>query len=111
MDIRRNDRVRNEALYEASNLTPLSEIVKLHQLRFLGHSLRRPCNDFINEYALYHPTHGNPGRGRRKQLYHQYIAKLLNPDFITTSNEIRATAQNRNVWRRLIVAACRWQPP
>ena len=36
--------------------------------------------DPISKYILYHPTHGKARPGGRKILFHEYAAKLINPE-------------------------------
>ena len=36
--------------------------------------------DLISKYALYHPTHGKARPGGWKILFHEYAAKLINPE-------------------------------
>ena len=74
------------------------------------HSRRDP-NDLVNEFALYYPPHGHSRRGGHKRLYHQYLARVLNPEFQLTPAELRLAAQDRGNWRKSLVAACKYQPP
>ena len=106
MDIPREDRVSNEEINKRSRMIPLSYSVQNRQLRFLGHSLRRPPDHIINKYALYYPSSGQRNRGRPLVPYHLYIAELLNPVIQPTPDEIRRAAQDRELWRSMIVAAC-----
>ena len=106
LDIKRTDRVKNEDIYALTNLQPLTLSVQERQLRFLGHSIRRPREHPVSRYALYHPNHGRRNRGRGKELYHQYIAKIVNPTFTMSADEIRRAASDREGWRTT-VAACR----
>ena len=83
LGVSRTDHVRtvsNEEGYDRTGTVPLSQSVKARQIRFLGHCLRRPQGDLISKYALYHPTHGKPRPGRRKIIFHEYAAKLINPE-------------------------------
>lgn len=76
--VSRRDLFRNE---DRTGTVPLFQSVKAHQIRFLGHSLRRPQGDLIFYYALRHPTHGKPVPGPgRKVLFHEYATKLINPE-------------------------------
>ena len=75
-----------------------------NQIRFLGHCLRRPQGDLISKYALYHPTHGKPRPGGRKILFHEYAAKLINPEnpsphFLTKFVLWHRTAKLGSAWR------------
>ena len=75
--------------------------VNAGQIRFLGHCLRRPQGDLISKYALYHPTHGKPIPGRRKNLilFHEYAARLINSEISSPlPNEIHTLAQGRKAF-------------
>ena len=34
------------------------QLIQQRQLHFLGHILRKPGNELVNRYALFHPKHG-----------------------------------------------------
>ena len=91
--VSRRDHVRNGEIYKRTGTIPLSQSVKARQIRFLGHCLQRPQGDLISKYALYHPTHSKPRPGRRKILFHEYAAKLINPENPLFPHEIRTLAQ------------------
>ena len=99
LDVKRDDRVTNDEVYSRTNMYPLSYTVQQRQLRFLGHSIRRPAEHYVSMYALFNPTHGRPSRGQPTLLYPKYISKLLNPTFPITPKEIRRAASDRDVWR------------
>ena len=111
LGISRKDHVTNVSVYQTVNECPLSNTVKARQLKWLGHTLRRDPNDLVNEFALYHPTHGHRRRGGHKRLYHQYITRVFNSEFQLTPAELRLAAQDKEDWRESLVAACRYQPP
>ena len=91
----------------------LSQSVKGHQIRFLGHGLRSLQGDLISNYALYHPTHGKPRpRLRCKVLFHEYAAKLIKPENAPFPHEIRTLAKDREAWKRMEVDGWHsWDPP
>ena len=68
-------------------------------IRFLGHCQRRPQRDLSSKYALYHPTRGKARPGGRKALFHEYAAKLTNPENSPFPHEIRTLAQDREAWK------------
>ena len=109
LDVKRDDRVTNDEVYSRTDMYPLSYTVQQRQLRFLGHSIRRPAEHYVSMYALYNPTHGRPSRGQPPLLYPKYISKLLNPTFPITPEEIRRAASDRDDWRERSEAACRRQ--
>ena len=63
--------------------------VNARQIRFLGHCLRRPQGDLISRYALYHPTHVKPIPGGSKILFHEYAARLINPEMYSTATTLK----------------------
>ena len=104
LGVSRTDHVSNEEVYDRTGTVPLSQSVKARQIRFLGHCLRRPQGDLISKYALYRPTHGKPRPGGRKILFHEYDAKLINPENPPPlPHEIRTLAQDRKAWKRMEV--------
>ena len=79
-----------------------NQLLKARPIRLLGHCLRHPQGDLISKYALYHPTHGKPRSGGRKILYHEYAAKLINPEnspFLTKIVLWHRTAKLGSTWR------------
>ena len=107
LDVDRDDRVTNDEVYSRTDMHPLSYTIQQRQLKFLGHSIRRPAEHYVSMYALYNPTHGRPSRGQPPTLYPKYISKLLNPTFPITPEEIRRAASDRDDWRERTEAACR----
>ena len=106
LDITHEDRVTNNTVYARTNMHPLTCTIQERQLRFLGHSLRRPADHIVSMYGLYCPPHGRPNRGQPPVLYPKYISKILQPNFPITPEEIRRAACDRTGWRNQIVAAC-----
>ena len=76
LDVNRDDRVTNNEVYSRTDMHPLSYTVQQRQLRFLGHSIRRPAEHYVSMYALYNPTHGRPSRGQPPTLYPRYISNF-----------------------------------
>ena len=111
LDISHEDRVTNNIVYSRTNMYPLSYTIQERQLKFLGHSLRRPADHIVSMYGLYCPPHGRPSRGQPPTLYPKYISKILHPTFPITTEEIRRAACDRPGWRSQVVAACRRQLP
>lgn len=108
LGIKKLDKISNEAVYSKVSRNQLALQVQQRQLRFVGHSLRRPENHQINQYVLYAPNerHGARRRGRPRTLYHTYIGKLINSDTPPTVDEMRKTAQDKAKWRKF-VADCK----
>ncbi len=113
LGIKQEDHVTNEDVYKRAKARQISTVIKERQLRFLGHSIRRPRDDIICQLALYHPLHGKRGRGRPQKLFPSYIADLLTTaiNITPTEGEIRRLAQDRDGWRSLVMAACDYDPP
>ena len=55
--ITKRDHVANQHVYKLTNTQPLMNKVTKTQLSFLGYSIRRRNNDFIQQYCLYVPQH------------------------------------------------------
>ena len=108
LGIKRTNRVSNNQIYEITGQAPLVQLIKQRQLRFIGHCLRKPPTELVNQYALYTPkaNHGHRGRGRPKMTYLNYIAGLINNEVLPTEQEIRNLAANRDGWKK-IVADCK----
>jgi hypothetical protein len=102
LGIRKIDKVSNKDVYDIVNRQQLTLRVQQRQLRFVGHSLRRDKNDLISKYVLYAPQerHGKRSSGRGRKLYHHYIGKLVNQEVPAKEDELRAAAENRDIWRR-----------
>ena len=47
------------------------------KLSFVGHSIRRNKDDFIQQYCLDLPAQGRNRRGRQKKTYEQHISKTI----------------------------------
>ena len=45
----------NNIVYSRTNMYPLSYTIQERQLKFLGHSLRRPADHIVSVYGLYCP--------------------------------------------------------
>lgn len=104
LDIKKMDRISNQAVYEAVEKNQLILQIQQRQLRFVGHSLRRDPNDQINKNVLYAPEklHGKRSRGKPHTLYHTYIGKLINNDMPPTADEMRKAASYWPEWRKLV---------
>jgi len=69
-----------------TNMFPLSNTIQERQLKFLGHSLRRPQATLYQDGPL--PT-----------LHHKYVSQTLHPTFSITLEENRKSTCNRRGWR------------
>ena len=76
LGIKRVDRVQNTRILQLVSQEPLSTTVQRRQLRWLGHTLRRPPGTLSRRYVLYNPDHGHRRRGRPRLLYTKYIQPL-----------------------------------
>ena len=108
LKIKRVDKISNDVLYKRVKQEPLCNQIQKRQLRFVGHSLRKPTTELINQYVLYEPPerYGKRKPGRPKLSYIKYISRLVNNDVPPTVNEIRDAAANRENWKK-IVNACK----
>ena len=68
--------------------------------------LRREKEEPIRTYGLYEPKHelGKTRKGRPAESYTNYEAGLISKVVKMSSEEIEKVAQNRDEWRKLVVA-------
>ena len=106
LNIKRLDRISNAEIYKRIGIDELVLQIQRRQLRFVGHSLRRPENELINKYVLYQPIqrHGKRKPGKSKTLYPEYIGKLINSEVPPTADEMRKAARDRKEWSKLVDA-------
>jgi hypothetical protein len=105
LNIKRVDRISNSIVYSLTDAAPLILRVRARQLKFLGHILRLPDTEPVKEYAMYVPTHGRRKPGRPRTLFPKYIQQLVgDPDGLLQAEQITSMAQDRNNWRKLVVA-------
>ena len=105
LNIRRIDHIPNTSIYAMTNTEPLIHLVRLRQLRFLGHILRLPEEEPAKRYALYIPTHGKRKPGRPRTSYLTYVRELLgDKEGALQEKQIAALATDRRAWRKLVVA-------
>ena len=98
LNIKRLGKISNTVILSTVGKDNLMQTVIQRQLRWLGHTLRLPNSSVVNQYALYQPLHGKRKRGRPRLHYKGYIEKLTH----LTAHELRETAADRDVWRRLV---------
>jgi hypothetical protein len=107
--IKRIDEVSNVYKIVCRNHLTLQD--QDRHLRYLGHSLRRNENDFINKYVFREQDQRNGPRGADKprMIYHKYIGELINKRTPPTINEMRKVAskgtpgQARKEWKKFLV--------
>jgi len=121
LNIKRQDHISNDELIERIkqqtngrvNLRKLSEYVAGRQLAWVGHMLRRKIkvngieqDDLIRTYALYNPAEslGKRNPGSQPRSYLKQIAELINSTITLTPEEIDRAAQNRDTWKKLVLA-------
>jgi len=89
LGISRTYHVSNEEVYDRTGTVPLSQSVEARQTRFLGQFSSAPLGGpYFSKYGLHHPTHGKPRPGGCKILFHEYAAKLINPENPSLLHEI-----------------------
>ena len=113
LGIKQEQHLPNEDVYSQAKMRVLTSTVKERQLRFLGHSLRRPIGDIIPQLALYHPAHGKRNRGCPQTMYPSYVADLLSNtiNILPLEKEINIIAQHQKEWKRHVKVACYFDPP
>ena len=106
LNIKRIDHVTNVEIYKRTNQLPLSDKIKRRQLTWVGHILRRHIEEPVRKYALYQPSEqlGSSKRGRKATDFTTYIADIINTSTHLTAQEIEGAAQQRDSWRKLVIA-------
>ena len=102
LGIKRMDFISNEEVLKTVKQDLLIQLIQQRQLHFLGHILRKPENELVNRYALFHPKHGKRKPGRPKLMFHQYIASVISQAYPPTPEEIRSMLKDRKAWRKLV---------
>ena len=59
----------NEEVLKNVKQNLLIHLIQQRQLQFIGHILRKPGNELVNMYALFHPKHGKRNPGRLKLMF------------------------------------------
>ena len=121
LNIKRQDHISNDELIERIkqqtngrvNLRKCFEYVAGRQLAWVGHMLWRKIkvngieqDDLIRTYALYNPAEslGKRNPGTQPRSYLKQIAELINSTITLTPEEIDRAAQNRDTWKKLVLA-------
>ncbi len=99
----------NKKLYEmANNSKPISEQVREHQLKFIGHCLRMNKSELTRKYVLYN-SNNTVDKGKRVQekSYIGQISLHINNDktWQLSENEIAKYAENKIGWESLIAGS------
>ena len=123
LKIKRSDRISNEEVYNRAGTRPLSQLIQRRQLKYIGHSLRKPEEELISKYVLYTPdeNHGRRGPGRPREQYRDYIGKIIakhqkspknknnenkkkdeSKDALPTDRNIRELATDRTRWAKIV---------
>ena len=105
LNVKRTDHVLNTIVYSMTNTVPLIHLVRQCHLKFLGHILRMSKEEPARSYALYIPTIGKRRPGRPRTSYLNYVQRLLGDnEGAMQEQQIAAFADDRRVWRNLVVA-------
>ena len=102
LSIKRMNFISNEEVLKRVKQDLLIQLIQQRQLHFLGHILRKPENELVNRYALFHTKHGKRKPGRPKLMFHQNIASVISQAYPPTPEEIRRMAQDRKAWKKLV---------
>ena len=70
LGIKRVDFISNEEVLKTVKQDLLIQLIQQRQLRFLGHILRKPENELVKSYVLFHPKHGKRKPCRPKLMFH-----------------------------------------
>ena len=96
---------------ESVNETPLSGLVQARQLLWLGHQLRRPTFDLVQQFCLWKPSQGKQRPGGKWTTYREYIASVFSQEHPPTEAGMRRAVGEREDWRSRVAACGRpWRP-
>lgn len=97
-------KVTNEEIRRKAGRPALSQVIKNHRLRWLGHVLRMSESRIPKQLLKWRPTHGKRRRGRPRLRWEDIIMKDIQEwDLDMKSAEV--TAQDRSSWMRLVTTA------
>ena len=102
LGIKRMDFISNEDVLKRVKQDLLIQLTQQRQFHFLGHILRKPENELVNRYTLFHPKHGKRKPGHPKLMFHQYIASVINQAYPPPPEEIQSMVKGRKAWRKLV---------
>lgn len=91
----------NRKLYDLLELTPVTSFIKGQRIQWLGDIARRQNNEVVR-VALEWKPHGKRPRGRLQKRWINVIEEDLK---IIGVEDWRDTAQNRDRWRSVVLAA------
>ena len=96
--------ISNAALYERTNTTPLSQVIKRRRWTWIGH-INRMHPTSIPRVALRWTPAGKRKRGRPKETWRRSVEKEMK-DKDWTWGQIQHWSQDRQAWRSLVMALC-----
>lgn len=96
--------VSNNRLWEQSNQQLMATEIKKRKWRWIGHTLRRSRNDITRNAIDWNPQ-GSRRRGRPAHTWRRQIDVEV-AEMGKTWGEIRALAQDRNMFNQFIEALC-----
>ncbi len=100
LKIKRLDHVINDEVYKRLNQQPVSNKMKRRQLAWIGHILRRDKDERLRKYAQL----GSTKRGRKAKYFASYIAEIISINTKLTAQEIEGADQQRDSWKKLVIA-------
>ena len=104
LDITQKDKVSNTIIHAITNTKPLVHCTRKCQLRFLGHILQLPEEEFAWRYVLYIPSHSKGKPWHPWTSYLAYIKHVLGYDESEmAAEEIVTLAKDQCTWRKLVI--------
>lgn len=108
------DHITNQELYKRVGQSPISKSIRAMQLNFTGHCIRMDDDEPANRFILYESKirpSNRPGAPRR--TYRQQISSYLLPkgEDAFSTEEIRALAKKKELWRTHFVVPRPKKPP
>ena len=103
--IKWQEHVSTKELLERAGTIPLSEEVRWRRWKMVGHILRQDQNNECN-VAMTWAQEEKRKRGRPRNTWRRTGEKERRKAGWDTRNEVRATAADREGWKRYVKASC-----
>jgi hypothetical protein len=98
------NKISNVELQVKTNTDDMRTLLTKRRWRWIGHVLRKPANN-ITKVALRWTPEGKRKPGRPKNTWRRTVEKEMKDQKITRG-ELERNAQDREKWRRLVLALC-----
>ncbi|XP_071171213.1 uncharacterized protein [Mytilus edulis] len=98
------NKISNKDLHEMTNTKDMETLLIQKIWRWLGHVIRKPSDD-MTKVALRWTPEGKRKRGRHKTTWRRTVENKLKERGYTWGT-VERTANNREEWRKLVLALC-----